>query len=356
MTTRLENLGYGKFFAESFAAARVEESVPARIVIRHKTEYTVTTEAGDFRAAIAGKLRFQTERLANLPAVGDWVVFRPNAGEPSGTILAVLPRKSTFSRKVAGQEDAEQVVAANIDFVFLVSSLDQNFSLRRIERYLVLAAMSGSLPVIVLNKADLCASLEETLVEVQRIAGSIPIHITNAKRNEGIQDLLRYLGPGISGAVLGPSGVGKSTIINRLLGQEKLKTQDVRNYDGKGVHTTSHRELVVLPTGGLLIDTPGMRELQLWEGEDGVEETFDDIERIATGCKFRNCRHQGEPGCAVQQALDDGRLDAARLRNYQKLLREADYQSRQYDSRAREEHKRKVKKITSAQKRGYKKP
>ena len=356
MTVDLEDLGWGSFFAKSFASAQIDNVIPARVVIQHKTNYTVTTQNGDFRATIAGKLRFAALNLSDLPAVGDWLIFRPNPGEPSGTILAVLPRKSKFSRQTAGREEEEQVVAANVDVVFLVSALDQTFSLRRLERYLVLSATSGARPIIVLNKADLCTSLEDTFIDVQKFAGGVPIHITNAKRNEGVQDLLGYLGLGITGAALGSSGVGKSTIVNCLLGREKLKTREVRKYDNKGFHTTSHRELVMLPSGGLLIDTPGMRELQLWEGEEGVEETFDDVEQLATQCRFRNCRHDTEPGCAVRQALDDGRLDAGRLRNYQKLQREVDYESRQYDKRAQAEHKEKVKKSTSAQKRGYKKP
>jgi ribosome biogenesis GTPase len=347
----LESLGWNNFFATNFAAAATEDAIPARIVVQQKTNYLVTTFQGDYRAAIAGKLRFVATTQADFPAVGDWVVFRPIPGEQIGTILAVLPRKSKFSRQTAGREEHEQVIAANIDVVFLVNALDPTFSLRRLERYLVLGTQSGAQPVIVLNKVDLCSSVEEIVEQVRKIAGTVPVHSTNAKKNQGTDKLLCYLGSGITGALLGPSGVGKSTIINRLVGLEMLKTQDVRGYDSKGRHTTSHRELVTLPTGGLLIDTPGMRELQIWEGEEGFEETFDDIEQLATKCRFRDCRHDREPGCAVQDALQEGVLDANRVKHYVKLQQELKYRTRQYELRSQITAKDKARKATSTPKR-----
>jgi ribosome biogenesis GTPase len=352
MARDLNTLGWNDFFADCFAAANIDGAIPARIVVQRKTNYLVTTVQGDYRAAIAGKLRFVTNNQADFPAVGDWVVLRPVRGERTGTIVAVLPRRSTFSRRTAGREEEEQVIAANIDVVFLVSALDSTFNLRRLERYLVLGIQSGARPVIVLNKADLCSSLEEILKDVRRIAGAVPVHSTNAKKDQGTGELLRHLGPGITGTLLGPSGVGKSTIINCLVGHEMLKTQEVRDYDGKGRHTTSHRELVVLPTGGLLIDTPGMRELQIWEGNEGFEETFDDIEQLSAQCRFRDCHHEQEPGCAVQRALQGGTLDADRVKHYMKLQRELEYRARQYDTRTQAKQTNIEKKSTSTHRRG----
>jgi ribosome biogenesis GTPase len=246
-------------------------------------------------------------------------------------------------------------VAANIDLVFLVNALDATFNLRRLERYLVLAAGSGAQPAVVLNKSDLCDDLSRLVNEVRAVASQIPVYVMSAARGEGLEPLRNSLGVGVTGAFLGPSGVGKSTIINRLIGLEKLKTRKVREYDGKGRHTTSHREMVVLPSGGILIDTPGMRELQLWEGEEGIEEAFDDIESLAATCRFRNCRHDSEPECAVRKALQEGILDQGRYASYLKLQREIERQSRTYDTRAQALEKERVKKLTSRQQRDTRK-
>ena len=355
MTQSLAELGWSPFFEEALAGAENEGVVPARVVIQQKTNYVVASGEGEFRATITGKLRFVSQRHSEFPVVGDWVLLRPAPGERSGTISAILPRRTAFTRRAAGRADVEQVAAANIDVVFLVTGLDENYNLRRIERYLILAARGGARPVIVLNKADLCPFLDEAVTEVHAIAGGVPICVTNAKAKEGVNSLLAHLAPGATAAFLGSSGVGKSTIINRLLGREKFKTAEVRQSDGRGRHTTTHRELVILPSGGILIDTPGMRELQMWEAEESVEEAFDDIDELAQGCRFRDCRHEAEPGCAVRRAAEEGRLEAGRFESYRRLQKESAFQARRYDRRAQAEEKARIKKLMRAHNRGPKK-
>jgi ribosome biogenesis GTPase len=353
--TDLESLGWNSFFASHFAPYEKDGLIPARITIEQKTHFFAATGKEELRASLAGKLRFEARGEEDVPGVGDWVALRPTPGERTATIVRVLPRKSKFSRKMVGRERAEQTVAANIDLVFLVNALDATFNLRRLERYLVLAAGSGAQPAVVLNKSDLCDDLSRLVNEVRAVASQIPVYVMSAARGEGLEPLRNSLGVGVTGAFLGPSGVGKSTIINRLIGLEKLKTRKVREYDGKGRHTTSHREMVVLPSGGILIDTPGMRELQLWEGEEGIEEAFDDIESLAATCRFRNCRHDSEPECAVRKALQEGILDQGRCASYLKLQREIERQSRTYDTRAQALEKERVKKLTSRQQRDTRK-
>jgi ribosome biogenesis GTPase len=349
--TDLECLGWNPFFASHFAPYEKEGLIPARITIEQKTHFFAATGQGELRAFLAGKLRFGARGEEDVPGVGDWVALRPTPDEQTATIVHVLPRKSKFSRKTVGRASVEQTVAANIDLVFLVNAVDATFNLRRLERYLVLAAGSGAQPAVVLNKSDLCADLSPLVNDVRAVAAQVPVYVMSAARGEGLEPLRNSLRVGLTGAFLGPSGVGKSTIINRLIGLEKLRTRKVRDYDGKGRHTTSHREMVVLPSGGILIDTPGMRELQLWEGEKGIEEAFEEIESLAATCRFRDCRHDKEPDCAVRRALEEGTLDRGRYAGYLKLQREIERRSRTYETRAQALEKERIKKLTSRHKR-----
>lgn len=351
-TDRLERIGW---------SARLEQHieddegyVPARVLVQHKGSYVVTSAQGEFKAELAGKLRHEARGANDLPVVGDWVAVAPRPDEGSATIHRVLPRSTKFSRKSAGDETEEQVLAANIDSIFIVTSLNSEMNLRRLERYLTLAWESGAAPVVVLTKKDLAPEdVEEVLEKVGSAAVGVPIHAVSGVTGEGIEELRSYFTDGATVALLGSSGVGKSTLANALLGSEVQKVSDIRK-DDKGRHTTTHRELVELPDGGALIDTPGMRELQLWDASGGISNSFEDIETLATDCRFRDCRHDQEPGCAVAAALLDGRLDRGRFESYEKLQRELLYLERKQDVRARSEEQRKWKIISKDQRRYYK--
>lgn len=284
--------------------------------------YKLYTEAQEVLAEISGKFRFEVLEQEEYPAVGDWVVISLRAEEKRATIHKVLPRKSKFSRKVAGMEIREQIVAANVDKVFLVNALNRDFNIKRIERYLIMAWESGADPVIILSKADLCDDLEEKLLEVERTAVGVPIHVISTVDGRGLDELNQYLISGRTIALLGSSGVGKSTLINHLAQKELQKTNEVREYDDRGRHTSTSRKMFVLDSGTIMIDTPGMREIQMWSGEDGLTEAFEDIEKLAARCKFTDCKHKKEPGCAVREAIENGTLSSERFESYIKLQKE----------------------------------
>jgi len=287
--------------------------------------YRVYAEAGELVVTSTGSLRHRAVGQVEMPATGDWVAVNPPQTGQSGSIQALLPRKSAFSRKVAGRATQEQVVAANVDTVFLMSGLDHDFNLRRIERYLIMAWESGARPVVILNKVDLCEDPDQLVGEVEAIAPGVPVHAVSSKWEQGLDVVRSYLREGETIALLGSSGVGKSTLINRLIGEERLRTQEVRENDQRGRHTTTHRELIILPEGGLLMDTPGMRELQLWEADEGTDQSFADVEELEAQCRFPNCQHGTEPGCAVQLAIEEGRIEPGRVDNYLKIQRELDH-------------------------------
>jgi ribosome biogenesis GTPase len=282
------------------------------------------TDQGQVLGEITGKMRYNNK----FPAVGDWVVVDSQVGEERAIIHDILPRKSKFSRNMAGTKDGEQIVAANIDTVFIVTSLNQDFNLRRLERYLTIAWNSGAKPVIVLNKSDLCSDAEAKKTEVEGVAFGVPIHIVSSLTEQGLDQLKEYLEVGQTVALLGSSGVGKSTIINKIIGTEKMAVNDIRTDDDKGKHTTTHRELILLENRGVVIDTPGMREIQLWDDSEGLKESFEDIEELARNCKFNDCQHESEPSCAVKKAIEQGNLLEERLESYRKLERELLYMER----------------------------
>ncbi|WP_394297980.1 ribosome small subunit-dependent GTPase A [Gordoniibacillus kamchatkensis] len=349
----LRQWGWNPEWNERFEPWRRQGCTPGRVALEHKHLYTVYTEHGELLAEVAGKLRYEAAGRAEYPAVGDWVALSVRPEEGRATIRGILPRFSKFSRKVAGSVTEEQIVATNMNTVFIVTSLNQDFNVRRVERYLVLAWESGANPVVLLSKADLSDRIEEAVSAVESVAVGVPIHVISSLENKGLDALAPYVGEGQTVALLGSSGVGKSTLINRLAGADVQATGDIRLDDGRGKHTTTHRELIALPGGGLLIDTPGMRELQLWDADDGLGASFQDVEQFAAQCRFPDCRHDREPGCAVRTALSDGSLDRARYQSYVKLQKELAYFARKEDKALQAAEKNKWKKIHQANKKRH---
>ena len=351
----LIELGWDETWAKAFAPYAADGLIPARVAIEFNYIYRLYAETGELQAQHAGRMRHEALSREQLSAVGDWVAARPTAGEATATIEAILPRRSKFSRKVAGELTEEQIVAANIDTVFLVMGLDGDYNPRRLERYLLLAYESGAKPVVILNKADVADHLPEDMDEIRRTAVGIPVHAISAKTRQGVDVIESYLGLGKTGALLGSSGVGKSTLVNAIVGEEMLKTREVRAHDSRGRHTTRHRHLIVLPgRRGLIVDTPGMRELQLWTHSDGARETFEDIDELAAGCHFTDCRHREEPRCAVKQAVEDGTLAPERLHGYLKLQDELQSLEARKQGREQINVKRRYKTISQSIKKMYK--
>ena len=324
----LPQLGWNSEFDMHFKPYSIQGYKVGRVVSEQKLIYRMLTEGGEVLASVSGKMRFQATARGDFPAVGDWVIISLHEGGERASIHGILPRLSKFARKTAGAETVEQIVAANINTVFLVNALNYDFNVRRMERYLTLAWDSGASPVIVLSKADLCNEVAERLAEVKEIALGVPVHVISSLTGEGVDQLVSYLQVGKTVAMLGSSGAGKSTMLNYFYGQEVQKVQAVRQGDDRGRHTTTARELVVLPQGGLIIDTPGMRELQLWGSECGLMDSFGDVEELSRLCRFSDCQHEQEPGCAVRGALQTGIMAQARFDNYLKLKKELAYLSR----------------------------
>ena len=320
----MELLKWGATKEQCGLALEYPDLLPARVTAQEKNQYRLITKEGECAAKVSGKFRYDVNLVSEYPAVGDFVLVEYHSKEDTTVIKKVLPRKSVFIRKAAGTNGIEQVVAANIDTVFLCMALNKDFNVRRLERYLSIAWDSGALPVVLLTKADLCKELSRRRAEVERIAAGVSILETSALTGTGISQITRYIQSGNTVAFMGSSGVGKSTLVNQLLGEKRIATNTLRD-DDKGRHTTTHRELYFLPGGGMVIDTPGMRELGMWNAKEGIDRTFSDVEELAVKCCFRNCSHTSEPGCAVQRALQEGALSKERFLAFQKLQSENAY-------------------------------
>jgi ribosome biogenesis GTPase len=342
-------LGWDAGWAETFTPFAARGHRPARVVAVHRETSVVRDSDGDRPASVSGTFRFEALAASDFPTVGDWVAL-----DAGGVITAVLPRRSVFkrmaadgTRRGAGLDD-EQVMASNIDVALLVAGLDNDFNLRRIERYLAVAWSSAVTPVVVLNKSDLADDVDGRLVAVDAVAPGVATVAVSAWTGAGLDELRAHLRPGATAAILGSSGVGKSTLVNALLGEDRQKTAEVRESDSRGRHTTTHRELFELPGGALLVDTPGIRALEVLGAEEGVDTAFDDVVDLATTCRFSDCRHDGEPGCGVRAAIDDGRLGEERLASHRKLEREQAHAARQGDPRARAEYRRRWRLISKS--------
>src|SRR6266852_5785952 len=349
----LQRWGWSSYFEALWNEGERECAVPARVIAQQRKFWRIAGAFGECWGEASGKLRLAAKEGVEWPAVGDWVVADVREAGSSALILEVLPRRSRFVRKMAGKKIAEQVLAANVDTALLVAALDGDFNPRRVERYLAQCWESGAKPVIVLNKADACVDISVKTTEMERIALGTEVCVISARTGQGMDGLEKFLKHGQTVVLLGSSGVGKSTIANRLLGEMQQEVQPVREGDSRGRHTTSRRELFVLPGGVLLMDTPGLRELQLWEAEDGVAQAFRDLDSMAAVCRFGDCKHEGEPGCAVQAALSAGTLDEARLENRRKLLREQEFLRRKTDPEARQEEKERIKRMFRGIRRMY---
>lgn len=321
----LKELGWNEFLEKHFNEIKTDGIFPARISRVQRERYWIYCSAGELKAEIPGKFRFKAVSVSDFPVVGDWVTAKIRPEDDLAIIESVLPRFSKFSRKVAWHKTDEQVLAANVDIIFIVNGLDNDYNVRRIERYLALVRESNAEPVIVLNKTDMCSDVQEKIEEVRSVSSGVNLLTLSALNHEGIEEIKKYIKKGTTAAFIGSSGVGKSTIINCLLGREKQKVGAVRESDSHGRHITTSRELIMLPGAGNVIDNPGLREIQIWAEESNLDEAFDDIKALAINCKYKDCSHTNEPGCAVRYAMETGGLDDKRFQSYVKLKKEVRY-------------------------------
>jgi ribosome biogenesis GTPase / thiamine phosphate phosphatase len=339
----IQDLGWNAYFEAAWNEEERTGCVPARVVVHQRGVWRVAADFGECWARASGKLRKEGQEGSDWPAVGDWVALEICIGKETGVIEGVLRRRSKFSRKQAGKKIAEQVIAANVDKAVVIAGLDGDFNPRRIERYFAQCWDSGTQPVLVLNKADTCAELEEHVVAAEAVAMGAPVFALSAKTGEGLAQFEASLIAGETVVFLGSSGVGKSSLINRLLQRKQQATRPVRESDSRGRHTTTSRQLFALPNGTMVIDTPGLRELQLWDATAGLAQAFADIDELEAQCRFADCTHESEPGCAVRRALELGELDAERLENRRKLQREEEFLLRKMDPQKQQEYRKRIK-------------
>jgi len=340
----LVSLGWTPFFESAWKELNPPaDCLPGRVAVVHRDLCSVVTEKGEFDTRVSGKFRRAAGAKSTFPTVGDWAVVSFSEAKDQLKLHALLPRFSRFSRKVPGDTTVEQILASNIDTAFLVTSLDMDFSPRRIERYLTTVYDSGAKPVILLTKPDLNPQAETLKAEMEAAVPTVPVFLINGLTGKGLKALKPHLPKGKTAVLLGSSGVGKSALLNCLLGDEYQDTGEVREKDSKGRHITTHREMFLLPGGAWVIDNPGLREFQLWDSGEGVEEVFDDIEALASDCKFRDCAHGTEPGCAVKKAVEKGTIDAARWASFEKLRKERAFLEKRVRQKAAMPTKKKVK-------------
>jgi ribosome biogenesis GTPase len=347
----IQSYGWSEKLQQAFTPHAARGLTPGRVTVQQRGLYVVVTDAGELTAQISGRFAHEAAN-GDHPAVGDWVALAARPEERAATIQAVLPRRTAFVRKAADSVASEQVVAANVDVALLVASMNADLNARRLERYLATAWQSGARPVVVLTKADLAADPAAEIAEAEGVAFGAPVLAVSVVTGEGLAALAETLKPRETGVLVGSSGVGKSSLVNALAGQALMTTGAIREDDAHGRHTTTHRELIRLPSGALVLDTPGMRELGLLDAGDGLSTIFEDIEALAETCRFRDCGHTNEPGCAVRAALASGDLDAGRWKSFQKLRRELAFQERKEDRVAREAHRRQWVQVAKAARAG----
>lgn len=352
----LEQLGYHSVVAQHAEPFLAKGLSLARVTQEHRGSYRIRTAEAELPAEVAGRMMFQAASRIDYPAVGDWVAVELYNDNRRAVIRSVLPRRTVLARKAIGKNTEQQIIATNIDLVFIVHALDQNFNLSRVERYLVVARESGAAPILVFSKKDKCPeeSIEDIKRATQLLNTDVPSILYDVHNDTEVASIAALIHPGKTCCFIGPSGAGKSTLINKLVGHEILPTGEVREYDAKGKHTTTSRQLIVMEHGGMLIDTPGIRELGVWSATTSIDDTFDDIRELASACRFRDCTHTHEPHCAVQQAIEDGALSAERWESYVKLQRETEHIEAKKDRATANERKEREKQRSKEIKRYFK--